>query len=66
MGGGMSTFNLQDGFLEGIVRGNRQALLTPDDYRKLCMAETLEGDHIVVLNTPCSCSFRFTCVSIHT
>lgn len=39
----LSFFNIQDGYMEAIVRGNRLALLSPDDYRKLMMAENLEG-----------------------
>eukprot|EP01069_Polyplicarium_translucidae_P004916 Polyplicarium_translucidae@DN2684_c0_g1_i1.p1 len=42
MGGEMSTFNIQDGYAEALVRGMRSGFLTPDDYRKLSMAESLE------------------------
>lgn len=38
----LSLFNVQDGYAEALVRGHRLALLTPEDYRKLMMAETLE------------------------
>lgn len=43
MGSNIWTFNVQDGFSEALVRGCRLALLTPEDYRKICIAETLEG-----------------------
>eukprot|EP01053_Blabericola_migrator_P013578 Blabericola_migrator_1__13577@NODE_999_length_5741_cov_116_595523_g56_i2_p2_GENE_NODE_999_length_5741_cov_116_595523_g56_i2NODE_999_length_5741_cov_116_595523_g56_i2_p2_ORF_typecomplete_len479_score99_82vATPsynt_AC39/PF01992_16/2_1e96_NODE_999_length_5741_cov_116_595523_g56_i25441980 len=42
MGAELSLFNVQDGFSEALIRGFRGALLTPDDYRKLGMAESLE------------------------
>eukprot|EP01054_Gregarina_sp_Poly1_P002913 Gregarina_sp_Poly_1__2912@NODE_1813_length_3282_cov_262_359253_g419_i2_p1_GENE_NODE_1813_length_3282_cov_262_359253_g419_i2NODE_1813_length_3282_cov_262_359253_g419_i2_p1_ORF_typecomplete_len404_score60_31vATPsynt_AC39/PF01992_16/6_6e96_NODE_1813_length_3282_cov_262_359253_g419_i25141725 len=42
MGAEISTFNVQDGFSEALIRGFRGALLTHEDYRKLGMAESLE------------------------
>lgn len=38
----MATFNIQNGFTEGILRGLRSGFLTPDDYRRLGAAESLE------------------------
>ena len=35
-------FNAKDGFLEGIVRGCRGGLLTPQDYTNLTQCETLD------------------------
>eukprot|EP01056_Protomagalhaensia_sp_Gyna25_P000094 Protomagalhaensia_sp_Gyna_25__93@NODE_1047_length_2255_cov_21_462094_g834_i0_p1_GENE_NODE_1047_length_2255_cov_21_462094_g834_i0NODE_1047_length_2255_cov_21_462094_g834_i0_p1_ORF_typecomplete_len472_score90_02vATPsynt_AC39/PF01992_16/5_5e95_NODE_1047_length_2255_cov_21_462094_g834_i05581973 len=42
MGAELSTFNVQDGYSEALIRGLKGALLSPDDYRKLGMAESLE------------------------
>ncbi|KAG0538232.1 hypothetical protein BDA96_03G217500 [Sorghum bicolor] len=38
----MLSFNIHDGFLEAIVRGNRSGLLTAADYNNLCQCETLD------------------------
>ncbi|KAM3330853.1 hypothetical protein ACQJBY_022547 [Aegilops geniculata] len=38
----MLSFNIHDGFLEAIVRGNRSGLLTQADYNNLCQCETLD------------------------
>jgi V-type H+-transporting ATPase subunit d len=38
----MSTFNVDDGFLEAVARGYRLKILTKDDYQQLIQAETLE------------------------
>ncbi|KAH0487439.1 MAG: uncharacterized protein KVP18_001944 [Porospora cf. gigantea A] len=38
----LALFNVKDGFPEALVRGFRQSLLTPEDYRRMGMAETLE------------------------
>eukprot|EP00741_Cyanophora_paradoxa_P005820 tig00000113_g5641.t1 len=38
----MLYFNVNDGFLEGIVRGFRSGILTTADYANLCQCETLE------------------------
>eukprot|EP00920_Eleutheroschizon_duboscqi_P030140 GHVT01073086.1.p1 GENE.GHVT01073086.1~~GHVT01073086.1.p1 ORF type:complete len:452 (+),score=105.35 GHVT01073086.1:87-1358(+) len=35
-------FNIKDGYAEGLCRGMRSGFLTPDDYRRLGMAENLE------------------------
>lgn len=42
MSGGIWTFNVKDGYCEALLRGLRQSLLTPDDYRRLGLADTLE------------------------
>ena len=34
--------NIQDGFMESIVRGHRSGLLTVPDYNNLCQCENLE------------------------
>lgn len=36
------TFNINDGYLEAIVRGYRAGLLTAADYNNLCQCETLD------------------------
>jgi len=35
-------FNIQNGYWEGLVRGMKQALLTPEDYERIAEAESLE------------------------
>jgi V-type H+-transporting ATPase subunit d len=41
--GGIFTFNINDGFLEGVVRGFKLGLLTQADYSNLIQCETLDG-----------------------
>lgn len=36
-------FNVDHGYLEGLVRGCKASLLTPQDYVNLVQCETLEG-----------------------
>ena len=36
-------FNVDNGFLEGLVRGFRNGILTKEDYRHLTQCDTLEG-----------------------
>lgn len=38
----LAFFNINDGFSEALVRGLRSGFLTPEDYRRLGSAETLE------------------------
>ena len=38
----MMTFNIKDGYLEGILRGYRSGLLTAADYNNLSQCETLD------------------------
>ena len=38
----MSTFNVDDGFLEAMARGYRGRIMTRDDYQALIQSETLE------------------------
>lgn len=40
---GMMTFNIDDGYLDGILRGFRAGLLTNADYANLTQCENLEG-----------------------
>ena len=37
-------FNIDDGYLEGIVRGLKNGVLTQTDYLNLVQCETLEGE----------------------
>lgn len=41
--GGMASFNINDGYLEGILRGYMLGLLTRVDYGNLTQCDTLEG-----------------------
>lgn len=38
-------FNANDGYVEGIVRGYKNNLLTSSNYSTLTQCETLEGKH---------------------
>jgi hypothetical protein len=40
--GGLSTFNMQHGFVEALVRGFRSGFLLDDAYHHLSQCETLE------------------------
>ena len=37
------TFNSNDGYFEGLVRGFRAGIITQEDYTNLTQCETLEG-----------------------
>ena len=39
----MTTFNMNDGFCEALVRGFRSGFLTDDDYHHLSRCENIEG-----------------------
>lgn len=41
--GGLLSFNINDGYLEALVRGFRSGILTHADYNNLCNCETLDG-----------------------
>ena len=43
--GGLETFNMQHGFVEGLVRGMRSGFLEDTDYHHLTQCETLEVSH---------------------
>lgn len=54
-------FNVDNGYLEGLVRGFRSGILTRTDYINLVQCETIEGepnDSILSCST-CSQCFRF-------
>lgn len=38
------TFNSNDGYFEGLVRGFRAGIITQEDYTNLTQCETLEGE----------------------
>ena len=40
--GGMSTFNMQHGFVEALVRGMRSGFLEDSDYHHLTQCDNLE------------------------
>ena len=35
--------NIDDGYLEGMLRGYRAGILTSSDYANLCQCESIEG-----------------------
>ncbi len=40
-------FNVDHGYLEGLVRGMKAGILTRTDYHNLAQCDTLEGENIV-------------------
>lgn len=40
-------FNVDHGYLEGLVRGMRAGILTQTDYHNLAQCDTLDGKNIV-------------------
>jgi V-type H+-transporting ATPase subunit d len=49
--GGLSTFNINDGFLEAIVRGYRKGILSATDYGVLTQCDTLEDLKVYLNNS---------------
>lgn len=49
--GGLTTFNVEYGFLEAIVRGFRSGFLKSFEYRQLCQCETLEDIKLTLGDT---------------
>ena len=41
--GEMLFANINDGYLEGLLRGYRAGILTSTDYANLCQCETIDG-----------------------
>ena len=41
--GDMATFNIDNGYFEGLVRGYRSGILRRNDYHNLVECETLDG-----------------------
>ena len=48
-------FNIDHGYLEGLVRGFRSGILTRTDYLNLIQCETLEGEFSTINIHKCSC-----------
>lgn len=42
-------FNIDHGYLEGLVRGFKEGILTQTDYANLVQCETLEGSFLIKL-----------------
>lgn len=47
----MSTFNINNGFVDAIVRGLRSGFLTEDDYRRLASSENLDDMRVALEDT---------------
>ena len=45
-------FNVDNGYLEGLVRGFRSGILTRADYINLVQCESVEGEHKLVIRHP--------------
>jgi hypothetical protein len=45
--GGLLSFNINDGYLEALVRGYRAGILSHADYNNLCNCDTLDGTYIL-------------------
>lgn len=43
------SFNVDHGYLEGLVRGMKAGILTRTDYHNLAQCETLEGMNVTAL-----------------
>lgn len=50
-------FNVDNGYLEGLVRGFRSGVLTQSDYLNLSQCETLEGNDVEVITENLSGKF---------
>lgn len=53
----LCTFNVNYGYLEGIVRGYRSTFLTAMDYKKMGVAESLEDLRTVLEATDYTSAF---------
>lgn len=47
--GSFLTFNINDGYLEGIMRGYRSGILSTSEYTNLVQCETLEGFYFIMI-----------------
>lgn len=54
--GGIATFNIQHGYVEGLVRGYRSGILDDVDYHHLTQCESIEGNgrsrEVVTMTAP--------------
>lgn len=55
----MLYFNIDNGYLEGLVRGFRNGILKQTDYLNLVQCETLDGESYTL------CLVVSTCVSLY-
>jgi len=44
-----TNFNIDSGYLEGIVRGFKSGILKQADYLNLTQCDTLEGTHVRII-----------------
>jgi len=49
--GSLMTFNIEHGFIEGILRGTRAAFLTEFEYGQLCLCESLDDVKLTLGDT---------------
>ena len=52
-------FNVDNGYLEGLVRGFRSGVLTQSDYLNLSQCETLEGNDVHPIFSWFACVRKF-------
>lgn len=55
-------FNVDHGYLEGLVRGMKAGILTQTDYHNLAQCDTLEGENMV---SRCTLDFSGAASPIH-
>jgi hypothetical protein len=48
--GGMSTFNMQHGFVEALVRGYRSGFLSDTDYHHMTQCDNLEVRIMIIIS----------------
>lgn len=52
-------FNVDNGYLEGLVRGFKAGILSQADYLNLVQCETLEGEfNVITVRYPCKLTSR--------
>ena len=49
--GNMATFNINDGYIEGLIRGYKSRLLNQNDYTNLAQCDTLEDVKLILQAT---------------
>ncbi len=63
--GSFLTFNINDGYLEALVRGYRSGILTNADYSNLVQCDSLEGNALYIQfpsnNAASSHNYGFCC-----
>ena len=53
------SFNVDHGYLEGLVRGMKAGILTGNDYHNLAQCDTLEGKNNITHCKLCWVGFSF-------